>query len=91
MGCFHVWLWIKSGFAIPRYIHVMALVAALIGVWVLSLQPVGGAAVTGDAQGYVLTALIFSGLVYATFVFFGGAMGAQDAKDHPMPEDAMGT
>jgi hypothetical protein len=29
---FHTWFWIRHGFWVPRYVHVMASIALVIGI-----------------------------------------------------------
>jgi len=82
-----VWFWIKRGFGVPRYIHAIALAAALVGIGVVFIQPRGESGAAGGIRDYLFAALVFPGLVYATFVFFGGAQAALDAKGHPLPHD----
>lgn len=78
VGAFHVWLWIQRGMWVPRYIHIMALAAALIGIGVLYIQPQGSPAEAHSPGDYVTFPLLMSGLVYGAFVFFGGAASAPD-------------
>ncbi len=64
-GLFHVWFWIKRGFWVPRYIHAIALAAALIGIAVVFIQPTGELAASGAIRNYLFAAFVFPSLVYA--------------------------
>jgi hypothetical protein len=78
-GLLNIWLWARGGFRFPRYIHVMAFFALLLG-WALE-QATAEAGVPppkGGALTAVLLLLAFPALVYGAFVFVGGATGSDD-------------
>ncbi len=72
----HFGLWKRSGFWLPRYIHLMALAALLIGVWLTSgispNSPVGHWGMLGQ----LFTLLICPALVYGFFILHGGPAAA---------------
>jgi hypothetical protein len=83
LGVFHVSLWIRRGFWIPRYIHVMALCAAAIGLWLARIAP---ADAPFRKYGWMAEAemiLILPALVYGAFVLYGGATAAPDDRQGP--------
>lgn len=90
LGLFHVWVWARRGYRIPRYIHVMALVALFIGWGVVELMH---RTAPPERQMSLLTALlfvlIFPAIVYAGFVFFGG--GLVDHGDDDRDKRELGT
>jgi hypothetical protein len=74
LAVFHVWVWVRGGFRIPKYVHVMALSAALIGWGLLEISPEDAPV---RKQGLIQAAslvLIFPALVYGAFVLLGGAL-----------------
>ena len=82
LGLFNIWMWARGGFRFPRYIHVMALFALLLG-WALNQALVeAGVPPKGGALSAVLLVLVFPALVYGAFVFYGGAMGSDDRGGH---------
>lgn len=84
LAVFHVWVWVRNGFWIPRYIHVMALVAALIGWWLLEISPPDSPARKAGTFDAAWIVLIFPALVYGAFVVYGGGMVDRD-DDSPGP------
>src|SRR5881296_352070 len=65
---------IKTRFWFPRYVHWLAVFALLLGVGCLALMP-AGAPINHDEWGGLknaLLVLLFPGLVYGAFVFYGG-------------------
>jgi hypothetical protein len=78
LAAFHLWVWARRGFRIPRYIHVMALAAALVGWGLLEISPADSPARRGGLLEAVLLILIFPALVYGYFVLHGGATGRRE-------------
>ena len=65
---------IKTRFWFPRYVHWLAIFALLLGVGCLALLS-SGAPIDQDEWGGLkkaLLVLLFPGLVYSAFVFYGG-------------------
>lgn len=58
----------RTRFWLPRYVHVMAFVASLIGVALWYVSRVPGTPRTAP----LILALIFPAIVYFFFVFYGG-------------------
>ncbi len=68
-GIANVIFWVKSGFRVPRYIHLMALSASLLGAGLAWL-----AWISSDplASRHALLIVVFPLAVYVTFAFYGG-------------------
>lgn len=81
LAAFHVWVWSRRGFWLPRYVHVLAAIAFLLGlgsIWWLQQQSLGKPTLNG-----LLAALMFPTIVYAAFVLYGGAMAADKRNKKP--------
>ena len=72
--------WIRHDFWLPRYIHVLAGVAALLGcvtVWALQQQGLGK-----SLPGNCLIIAMFPTIVYISFVVYGGVAAAPDSNSN---------
>src|ERR671935_2205361 len=65
---------IKTRFWFPRYVHWLAVIAVVLGIACLALMPPGAPIDRGEWAGLkkALLVLLFPGLVYGVFVFYGG-------------------
>ena len=84
-GVVHFVLWRRNGFYLPRYVHLLAICALLVGFWL-------NAGITPDAPvarwgtpGQILIILIGPAMVYTFFIVHGGAAAA--ARRQPPKED----
>jgi predicted ferric reductase len=84
MGIFSLWAWYKIGFKCPRYIHILAVIGFLVGIGMTLITPKNAPANDTWGLGKWWTPVIFSGIVYFLFGFFGGAkvMGKTDDKEN---------
>jgi drug/metabolite transporter superfamily protein YnfA len=80
---FHVWFWIRRGLWVPTYVHVMALIALMIGLWLEPVVPDEAPVRAQGVLGYLMIMLIFPAIVDGTFVLLGGPKEALDAKTRP--------
>jgi hypothetical protein len=78
LALFHLWVWARRGYRIPRYIHVMALVAALIGWGLVEITPADAPVRRGGLLEAIFIVLIFPAIVYGVFVLLGGAQASGD-------------
>jgi hypothetical protein len=65
---------IKTRFWFPRYVHWLAVFALALGIGCLALAPPGAPIDQGEWTGLkkALLLMVFPGIVYGAFVFFGG-------------------
>jgi hypothetical protein len=77
---------IKTRFGVPRYVHWLAVFALVLGVGCLALAPPGAPIDQGQWAGLkkALLLLVFPGIVYGVFVFFGGQRVAYE-RTHARP------
>ncbi len=68
-GIANVIFWAKSGFRVPRYVHLMALSASLLGAGLAWLAWTNGDPLA-DRQALLI--VVFPLLVYVAFAFYGG-------------------
>lgn len=70
--------WVRTRFWFPRYVHWMAVLALGIGLGFLGLVPLDASLNRGDWPGLKKAGivLVFPGIVYITFVFYGGQRAA---------------
>jgi hypothetical protein len=75
---------VRTRFWFPRYVHWMAMIALGVGVGVLALIPAEAPMNQGGWIGFkrALVVLLFPGIVYVTFVFYGGQQAAYAARRH---------
>jgi hypothetical protein len=74
--------WARTRYWFPRYVHVMAVVALAIGVWLLWIVP-SAAPLNKDSYKIFKQALIVLGLpalVYFVFIFHGGQHAAYESR-----------
>jgi hypothetical protein len=87
LAAFHIWIWARRGFWIPRYVHVLAVIALGLGlatVWSLQQQGPGKPAATS-----FLLVVMFPAIVYVVFVLYGGVVAAPrvTSRKRPEPDD----
>jgi predicted ferric reductase len=78
--------WVRTRFWFPRYVHVLAALALLIGLWLVTIIPPDAPINKGDYRT-LKNALVVVGLpalVYLVFVFYGGQHAAYESRrrDH---------
>jgi hypothetical protein len=80
---------IKTRFWFPRYVHWLAVLALVLGLACLALMPAGAPINRGDWAGVkkALLLCVFPGLVYGTFVFYGGQRVAYE-RTHAQADTA---
>jgi uncharacterized membrane protein YeiB len=74
--------WIRTRFWFPRYAHYLGLFALLLGLSMLLMVP-EDAPINQDEWGLLkkaLMILVFPGLVYFFFVFYGGQKAAYERE-----------
>ena len=66
--------WVRTRFWFPRYAHCLALFALVLGLSMLLMVPEGAPINQGEwgLLKKALMVLVFPGLVYFFFVFYGG-------------------
>jgi 4-amino-4-deoxy-L-arabinose transferase-like glycosyltransferase len=87
---FFIFAW-RTRFRMPRYVHIMAFVAFLVGVglWCFSSVPGASANRQGTSGSTLLVVLIFPAIVYFFFVFYGGQKLAFKKRfEHGAPAEA---
>jgi hypothetical protein len=74
--------WVRTRFWFPRYVHWMAVLALGIGWGLLRLTPQDTPLNRGGWIGLKKAAivLLFPGIVYVAFVFYGGQRSAFEAR-----------
>jgi hypothetical protein len=86
IGFFH--FWVRSRFWFPRYVHYLGGFALALGVaclvWMPPEAPINQAEWAGLKKG--LLVLVFPGLVYFFFVFYGGQRVAYERTHLPHTE-----
>jgi hypothetical protein len=75
---FDVWVWATQGFRLPRYVHTMALVTVVIGIWLWRIMPDDAPAREWGIFGPLFAIFVLPALVYGSFVALGGARAAAD-------------
>jgi hypothetical protein len=80
IGCFRFLF--RTHFWFPRYVHWMAVLALGIGLGMLGLIPQEAPINRGGWLGLKKAAvvLLFPGIVYVAFVFYGGQRAAFEAR-----------
>jgi hypothetical protein len=72
----HFALWRRSGFWLPRYVHVLGLLGLLAGFGIVSTIPPEAPILRWGVAGQLFALLICPAFVYLTFIFFGGQAAA---------------
>ena len=68
--------WARTQFWLPKYAHILALIALLIGAWIDSTIPKDAPIMRAGPVGRILLVLLLPGMVYFFFVFYGGQRAA---------------
>jgi hypothetical protein len=78
--------WAKTRFWLPRYVHVLALIALLVSIWVSSLTSPEAPVNQGDWAPIkrLMLVLALPAMVYFFFVFYGGQREAYDRTHRPL-------
>ena len=75
-GVLNFWFWARSGFRVPFYVHLLALLGFAAGsALVITTERWGVAKPTLQSW---LSTLMFPIIVYVAFVFYGGARSARE-------------
>ena len=78
--------WARTRFWLPKYVHVLAVIALAVSVWSISISapdsPVGSAGPSAKA----LFALVLPAIVYFFFVFYGGQHVAFSRRTRSLPK-----
>ena len=69
---FNFWTWIRNGAWFPTYLHVIAVLSALLGLGLTFLFPLE----RRTAITWFVLPVVFPFLVYTAFIFLGGAAAA---------------
>jgi hypothetical protein len=70
-GLVFICLWYRTRFWIPAYIHIMAAIAFIIGIWISKTAP-DNAPAKQDMFLDILIILFFPAVVYIFFIINGG-------------------
>ena len=65
--------WARTRFWLPKYVHVLAVLSALVGAWSVWISP----ETSRDPVGNLWVVLIFPAMVYLFFVFYGGQAASE--------------
>ena len=68
--------WMRTRFWLPKYAHILAAIALLVGVWCVSITPKDAPINKAGMIGKALFALAVPAMVYFFFVFYGGQRAA---------------
>lgn len=83
LAAFHVWVWARRGFYLPRYVHVLATMSAAVGggmIWFLQQPIYQQTPPSPPSPARYLVVLLFPASVYGVFVLYGGAAAAPEPK-----------
>lgn len=80
--------WSRTRFWLPKYAHVLAAIALLIGIWCASTIPDDAPISKRGPLGKLLLALALPAMVYFFFVFYGGQKAAFRRKPKSATEVA---
>ena len=83
-GVVNLWLWRRHKFWVPRYVHVLAAFAALLGALMAWLEYSSGGPRVGR---YLMVIALLPTIVYLVFVFYGGVPAALNGRNAKPPED----
>ena len=81
-------VWKRSGFWLPTYVHVLAAVGLLIGVWIVATTSPDAPIASWGIGGTLFELFICPALVYFFFVFYGGQTAALARRRQPKDPDA---
>ncbi len=81
-GVFHLWLWARRRFWVPRYVHIIAAIALVIAIFLgwmgFSIGNVNNP--EKAIRAWILMIILFPSIVYFFFVFYGGVEAAHKTK-----------
>ena len=78
---------IRTRFWFPRYLHWMAGIASAIGLAMLRVVPEDAPLNSGEWRLLKLGLMViaFPGLIYGTFILYGGPRAAYESRHSPPP------
>ena len=83
-GIVNLWLWRRHNFWVPRYVHVLAACAAILGAVMAWHEYSSGGVRTAH---YLVAIPILPTIVYVVFVFYGGVPAALNGQGARPPKD----
>lgn len=81
-GVFHLWLWARRRFWVPRYVHIIAAIALVIAIF-LGWMGFSIGNVNNPEKAIrvcILMIILFPSIVYFFFVFYGGVEAAYKSR-----------
>ncbi len=72
--------WMRTRFWLPKYAHILAAIALLVGVWCVSITPKDAPINKAGTIGKALLALAVPAMVYFFFLFYGDKERLSDAS-----------
>lgn len=73
--------WVRTRFWLPKYVHVLAGVAFVVMLWVLSAVPADAPVNHWGLASRLLFSLALPAMVYFFFIFYGGQRVAYDRSE----------
>ena len=70
--------WVRTRFWLPKYVHVLAFIAFVVMLWVLSMASADAPVNHWGFASRLLFSLTLPAIVYFFFVFYGGQRAAYD-------------
>jgi hypothetical protein len=81
-----VWTWIQSGLRVPRFVHVLRLLGAFLGGWMVWLDTTVGE-FTWRRAAFML--IVTPWLVYAGFFAYSGTLREERLNDQASRDDSV--
>ena len=70
LGLLYTWIWFRTPHRFPRYVHVLAVIALLLGC--LPFVADSSLLTPAKVPSVLLLIVVLPTLVYAAFIFYGG-------------------
>lgn len=80
IGVVDVWLWARRGFKCPLYIHVIALLSVIFGIWSGWYRYSYSDKSVFEQKVFTSIVILPPLLTYLAFAFYGGAREAEQSK-----------
>jgi 4-amino-4-deoxy-L-arabinose transferase-like glycosyltransferase len=78
------WFWARTRFWLPRYVHVLAIIALALGIWMLANVSDDAPISKQGPYAKILLVLVLPAMVYFFFVFYGGQHAAYRNRSTPL-------
>lgn len=94
LGMVYFWIWIRSGFWLPGYVHYLALLGLVVGLVLVTLIPANAPVMQAGILGQASVVLLCPAIVYFFFILHGGQHAAwerqqEESTDQPPEATAL--